>query len=463
MVLQELVGRFEKQAPISVMVRAALENALSAERLDAIFNKHAQRQTNRELLFSAVAEMMGLVATRIHPSPHSAFQARAEELGVTVKAFYDKLQRMETNVSRHLVRETAERMGRVVRQTRGLFKQLLPGHRVKILDGNHLRRTHRRIGELRSLNAAPLPGHALVVLDPEMRLAIDVFPCEDGHAQERSLLPQVLETVRAGDVWIDDRNFCTAGFLYGIHDRKAFFVTRQHALSPSYELIGKRVRVGRCETGIVYEQAVQIFHSNGRSKVVRRITVELNQPTRDGDGEIHILTNLPAKVATALKVAQLYRERWTIETAFADMAKNLQGELETLGYPRAALFSFCSALVAFNLLNVVMAALRGAYGTEKINDQVSLYYLADEVSHTHRGLTIAVPNSYWTKTYADLTAAELAKELLRIAKTTNLSRYRKHPRGPKKKTKPLDKRGRNHVSTAQVLAQAKALRTRQKC
>jgi hypothetical protein len=26
-------------------------------------------------------------------------------------------------------------------------------------------------------------------------LAIDVFPCEDGHAQERSLLPQVLATI----------------------------------------------------------------------------------------------------------------------------------------------------------------------------------------------------------------------------------------------------------------------------
>ena len=455
MILRSLIERFEKQAPITVMSRAALENALSAERLDALFEKHAQRQTNRELLFSTVADIMGLVACRIHPSPHAAFQARAEELSVTVKSLYDKLQRMETGVSRQLVRETAERMSQIVRQTRGTLRKLLPGYRVKILDGNHLRRTQRRIGELRQLNAAPLPGQALVVLDPETRLAIDIFPCEDGHAQERSLLPQVLETVQARDVWIDDRNFCTADFLFGIHERSAYFVTRQHAQSPAYELIGKRDRVGHCETGIVYEQAVRIFHSDGRSKVVRRVTVKLHQPTRDGDGEIHILTNLPPKVATALLVAQLYRQRWTIETAFADVAKNLEGELETLGYPRAALFSFCSALVAFNLLNVVMAALRGAHGAETIEDKISFYYLADEVAHTHRGLAIAVPASYWTQTYAELTPAALAKELLRIAHGITFSRYRKHKRGPKKKTKPSNKKHRNHVSTARVLVHAR--------
>jgi IS4 transposase len=457
MLVQELVKRFREKAPISVMARAALENALSAERLDAIFEKHALRQSNRELMFSTVADIMGLVACRIHPSPHAAFQARCEEINVNVNALYTKLQRMETNISRHLVTETAERMSQIVRHTRGSLPKLLPGYRVKILDGNHLRRTQRRISELRVLNAAPLPGHALVVLDPETRLVIDVFPCEDGHAQERSLLPQVLETVRINDVWIDDRNFCTADFLLGIKKRGAYFITRQHSQSPRCELLGKRTRVGRCETGMVYEQALKIFHPDGRSATIRRITVELDEPTRDGEDEIHILTNLTKKAATALRVAELYRKRWTIETAFAEVAQNLEGEIETLGYPKAALFSFCSALVAFNLLSVVMAALRAAHGAETVEEKVSVYYLADEVAQTYRGMTIALPSTYWTKTYATLTPAALAQELVRIAKTINLSRYRKHKRGPKKKTKPTNKKRRNHVSTFRVLEQARAL------
>lgn len=54
---------------------------------------------------------------------------------------------------------------------------------------------------LRQNGSAPLPGKSLVVLDPALMLAVDVFPCEDGHAQERSLFNQVLPTVEADDEW----------------------------------------------------------------------------------------------------------------------------------------------------------------------------------------------------------------------------------------------------------------------
>ena len=45
-------------------------------------------------------------------------------------------------------------------------------------------------------------------------MATGVFPCEDGHAQERSLLIEVLPTVVAGDMLIMDRNFCVRDFLH---------------------------------------------------------------------------------------------------------------------------------------------------------------------------------------------------------------------------------------------------------
>ena len=41
-----------------------------------------------------------------------------------------------------------------------------------------------------------------MVLNPELCITIDVFPCEDGHAQERSLFESVLHTVKAGQLWI---------------------------------------------------------------------------------------------------------------------------------------------------------------------------------------------------------------------------------------------------------------------
>ncbi len=454
MILRDVVDRFEKEAPISVMVRLAMEHVLSAERLDSIFEDTAERQENKELMFSSVAEIMGLVACKIQPSVYAAYQAKKEELGVTAKALYDKLQRMEGNISREVVRQTASDMAEIIEKTKGTLPELVPGYRTKILDGNHLRRTQRRIKELSELNAAPLPGHCIVILDPRLKLAIDVIPCEDAYAQERSLLPDVLETVEARDLWLGDRNFCTTNFLFGIQRRRAYYAIRQHGNALRWELIGKRKKIGDSDTGIVYEQAMRIFDDEGNSRTIRRITVHLYEPTRDDETEIHLLTNLPKKVS-AFRVAEIYRKRWTIETAFQEMAASLEGEVETLGYPRAALFAFCMALVSYNVVSVVMAALRVAHGAETVEDRVSFYYLCDEVSHTYRGLMIAVSDEYWTKNYATLTANQIARELVRIAKTIKLSRYRKHKRGPKKPGKKMNKKRRNHVSTARVLARSR--------
>jgi hypothetical protein len=293
-----------------------------------------------------------------------------------------------------------------------------------------------------------------VVLDPQTKLAIDVFPCEDAHAQERTLIPAVLETVRQGDLWIADRNFCTMGFLAGLRECCAHFIIREHGGSTRSQLVGRRRKIGRCDTGMVYEQALQLLDEAGTvTATLRRVTVVLDQPTRDGDKEIHVLTNLPKRIG-ARDVADLYRKRWTIETAFQELAENLSGEIETLGYPRAALFAFCMALVAFNLLSVVLTTLRSA---QPANDEheLSLYYVCDEVAHTYRGLDLVLDPEDWTRAFASLTTTQLARKLKQIAANVNLARYHKHPRGPKKPPPRMVKTHRNHVSTARILAAAK--------
>ncbi|GAX45498.1 hypothetical protein NIES4075_65190 [Tolypothrix sp. NIES-4075] len=63
------------------------------------------------------------------------------------------------------------------------------------------RGSQHRLKVLRDISSAPLPGQSLVVLDPSLMLAVDVFPCEDGHAQERSLFDEVLLTVEEDDEW----------------------------------------------------------------------------------------------------------------------------------------------------------------------------------------------------------------------------------------------------------------------
>ena len=442
---------FAQDAPVSVMVRATLENALNPQVLDQLFEDTAERQYTRTLLFSSIVDLMSTVVCRIRPSINAAYKKLAPVLGVTRKAVYDKLDRLEPEIAAALVRHTADALEPVITAMGGELPPWLPGYRIKVVDGNHLAGTEHRLKELRTTGAGALPGHALVVLDPQVMLVTDVVPCEDGHAQERSLLEQILALVRPRDLWIEDRNFCTTGFVFGVARRQACFVVRQHAGNLPWQFVGKRRSCGRIDTGRVFEQTIRVAHEDGEILFLRRITVVLDRPTRDGDTEIHILTNLPARDARAKAIAELYRKRWTIETAFAELEATLRGEVETLGYPKAALFAFCIALVSYNLLSVVKAALRSVHGAKVVTEGVSGYYLADEVAGTYRGMMIAIPEDEWG-VFHDLSPVELGQVLQDLARNVRLSEFRKQPRGPKK---PQPKRRiegqQNHVSTAKLL------------
>ena len=282
-------------------------------------------------------------------------------------------------------------------------------------------------------------------------LATDVILCEDGHTQERSLLDQVMPLVAAKDLWIADRNFCTTAFLFGIAQRSGCFVIRQHAATLRWTFVGKRRACGRVDTGKVFEQTIRATNDAGEFLILRRITILLDQPTRDGVTEIHVLTNVPAQDARAKVIAELYRQRWTIEGAFQELEATLRSEVNTLGYPKAALFAFCVALVAYNVLSMVKAALRSAQGEAVVTEQVSGYYLADEIQMTRRGMMIAIPEDEWV-VFHDLSPVRLAAVLVQLAKRVRLPRYRKHPRGPKKpRPERRGEAGTPHVATARIL------------
>jgi hypothetical protein len=454
MVLDDIFERFARQSPVTVMARAALEHALAPQAIDALFERTAERQYTRTLLFSSVVDLMGTVVAKIQPAVNAAYRAKAEALGVSLRAVYDKLERLEPGLSAALVRHTAGTLVPVVTAMGGERVAWRPGDRIKILDGNHLAGTEHRLKELRTVGAGALPGHASVVLDPQAMLVTDVFPGEDGHAQERSLLDAGLETVRPGAVWVADRNFCTTGFLFGIDRRGSRFVIRQHGATLHIEGMGARRPCGRGETGAVFEQEIRLCDGHGRTMTVRRITVASDTPTRDGETAIHILTNLPAEVADALAIADLYRRRWTVEAAFGELATCLNGEIDTLGYPKAALFAFCVALVSYNVMSVVKAALRSAHGEEAV-EGLSFSYLADEVAGTHRGMMIAIPEEEWA-VFHGLTATAFGTVLRDLAVGVRLSAFRKQVRGPKR-PQPKRESGAKikHVSTARLLEKRK--------
>jgi hypothetical protein len=454
MLLNIILDRFAKRAPISVMVRAALEYALAPDALNTLFRDTAELQHEKTLLFSSVVDLMGLVVARVQPSLNAAYQSVSDTLPVSITSVYNKINGTEPNVSAALVAHSATRLRPVVDAMASGLEPWLPGYRVRVLDGNHLTSTERRLDVLRECSAGPLPGQALVVLEPDVMLATHMLPCEDAHAQERSMIPDVLAIVEAGDCWVADRNFCTFAMLNGVATHQAFFAIRQHA---KLRIIssGTLRRRGRTETGEVFEQKVTLEGEDGTRLEARRILVRLEARTRDGETELAILTNLPASDADAVAIAKLYRKRWTLETMFFELTQMLDGELNMLGYPRAALLGFGIALVSYNLLSVARCAMRDAFGAEKVDAEVSSYYIANEARVMSEGLDVATDPNDWIP-FQTMSAESLAEELVRLARNVRLSAFKRHKRGPKK---PVPKRTKHtdtpHVSTARLLIRAK--------
>lgn len=453
MLLSKHFEAFVQKSPASVMVRAVLERAFHSERLNALFERTAVLQYTRDLMFATVVRLMTEVVLGVSRSIRAAYQDAEETIPVSIASVYNKLNGIEPQVSAELVRDSAAQLGPIVRRMRGTAPELLPGYRVRVLDGNHLSGTEHRLAALRTLRAGALPGQTLVVLDPSLGLVVDVVPCEDGHAQERSLLDDVLTMVKPSDLWIADRNFCTTKFFFGIADHGGFFAIRQHASTLVWELVGTRKCRGKTDTGRVYEQNMRLQNpTTGETLTVRRITVVLKEPTRDSETEIHILTNVPAKDANARVIANLYAKRWTIETMFQELTVALTCEINTLGYPKAALFGFCLALVAYNAVSLVKASLRAVHGSQTVDKQFSWYYLCMHLAKVYGGMMIAIPSRRWD-VFREMEDVRFARVLKQLAANIDLAKFQKHPRDPKK---PPPKKASGakikHVATARILA-----------
>ena len=447
--LSTILEQFVDKSPLPVMAQSIMTRMFASESLDRLFENHAQCQFNQELLFSAQVDLMSLVVCGIYPSVNAAYRAKANALSVSTTALYQKLQGIELSVSQALVRETAQSLHQLCQQFSVPPSPRLPGYELRIIDGTCLAATDHRLNAIRQYAAKALPGKILAVLAPREQLVLDVFPCEDGHRQERALFPEVLAHVQPRQLWVGDRNFCTSEFLVKIDQTQAFFAIRQHKSLP-WTAISELRPLGKTDTGQLFEQHVEVSFED-RVVPCRRVLLKLFQPTRDQEGEIAIVTNLPESDADAATVAALYQGRWTIETLFQTVTANFNGEIKTLAYPKAALFSYCMALVTYNILATIKAALSSVHGWGKIEAGLSDFYVVDEIQGVYRGMSIAVPQSDW-QPFTTQPLSELAAFLEQLAAQVNLKRFRKTPRAAKKKRPPLIVHPKHrHVSTHRLL------------
>ena len=142
----------------------------------------------------------------------------------------------------------------------------------------------------------------------------------------------------------------------------------------------------------------------------------------------------------------------TIETAFQKLEKYLNFEISSLGYPKAALFGFCMALVAFNIYVAAMISIQAAYPDKDIHDEISDDYIAEEITTIFNDMNLMLEDEIWVP-FVTYHHSELICTLLEMAGHIELRKLKKHKRGAKKPPPPKNEhKGKPHVSTAKLLS-----------
>src|SRR4051812_658215 len=436
------------------MTRIALDWIIDGTPLDELFDEVAEDQYARDLTLTHFVQVMLDVASGNRPSPRAAFLRRDLELVASVSAFYRKLNRMELAIPQAVPPPTPPRARPLTLAAGGPLPEPVPAYAARILDGNVLTGAEHRIVPLRTTWSAGLPGMSLAVYEPASGLILDLILEEDAHCQERALVDRV--DVRPDQLWIMDRNFCVRSLIFRIARREAFFLVRWHRLTLPFVPAGRLQACGRCATGEVFEQLIDVADGEGGVHRLRRIVLKLDEPTRDGKTEIVLVTNLPAEV-TALQCCEAYRGRWRIEGHYQALTDLLHCEVPGLGYPRAALFAFSMSAVAGNALAVLKGNLREAHGAE-VAMEVSDFALVDEVAEVYPGMMMAVPPARWP----DLTrsrATTVSRLLNELAERVPVHRMFRCRRGPKK-PRPRRTSGKriHHVSNKKLLDRARGAR-----
>src|SRR5262249_45690046 len=88
MLLGEVFDRFAAGPRVPGWAGARSDPPLAGGAAAPWCAERAARQYTRELLFSQLVDLMGLVACRVQPSRNAAIRQRATDLGVTRKAVY---------------------------------------------------------------------------------------------------------------------------------------------------------------------------------------------------------------------------------------------------------------------------------------------------------------------------------------------------------------------------------------
>lgn len=440
-------------SPLTVLVRGVLEWTFPDQKLRELYGQ-MPRVWTRSLTIEALFWLVVQVVSGARSAMFAAYRAdqalERPTIGVSYQAMYDKLGRMALPFGTALVRESAARLQPLLEHARPRHYPGLKPYRVRIIDGTDLGGTEHRLAVLRKIKAAGLPGRLVVAYDWATGICCDAIASADAYTSERTLAQDIFAQSRPQDLFVMDRHYSTTAVMQTLAGRRGYFLVREHAENLRCRPLEKARHRGRVTTGRVSEQLLEVEDTrSGATFSVRRLILQLDQPTEAGETEIRLLSNLPASLSSS-RLVELYRERWTIERHFDFLKNCLRGEIESLGKPAAAVFMMFMSLVTGNALAVVREAIRVTHG-ETEQERLSGYYLADELARNYHAVDVLMNAAAWRK-LSQLETAAFWDWTQKVVRSLRPAAFYKHPRGPKKPPpKRQSGKHRHHYSTYRLL------------
>ena len=276
------------------------------------------KKSLRDLVFSLGRHQRKLYHLGLNPVKRSSLADANKQRPALIFAetYFKLLHRLETEMGRQ------------------------PGlRRVKIMDA-----TYVPVCDSLFPWAAFMPGKSAVKL--HFLLAADTGAPQDLKVTSGQV--HELEVARAlnfapGDLLLLDRGYVDFAWLYSLHQQGVGFVTRLQRNIRYQVVLQNPVPSG---AAVLADQTVRLTTAHSRARYPESLRLV---HYRDQEGKQYVfLTNLPDLPAQA--VADLYRQRWQIETFFRWIKQNLKIKAFYGTSENAVLIQIWTALIAYLLL-----------------------------------------------------------------------------------------------------------------
>ena len=178
---------------------------------------------------------------------------------------------------------------------------------------------------------------------------VDLLPhcviLTDGKKHDLAAAKQM--QFKPGDLLIIDRGYIDYAWLYGLHRRQLWFVTRLKS-NARYEVLEEREITAAGE--VLADQVIRFNSAHGCTVYPEPLRLVRYQDPETGKIYVFLTNRLDL---TALAIAALYRRRWQIELFFKWIKQNLKIKAFYGTSKNAVLIQIWTALIAYLLLILI--------------------------------------------------------------------------------------------------------------